>query len=161
MSKIKIADLRVLTPRRQEFSTPLFLWEVKRPNDWKPLCSPEFAGPGVTREFKLMFKGALRTAWARGQAFDSRNINQRVTDQIDWAGSPPVTIFGDVIVEMPTKHWPYTLIGNDSSHARDVLAQVGREGVAVLSTRYMGGQTACLLAAKTEKDLAIAKLAAG
>jgi hypothetical protein len=161
MRRITIADLRVLTPSGQVISTPLFRREVKHLPQWQHLCSPEFGEEGVTGTFQFMFKGALRTGWARGRPFDTRTVNQRAIDQAVWVGLPPATIFGDIIFAMPNRIWPCAYISNDSTHARDVLEQVGMEGVAVLSTRFTGGHTGCLLAAKTAKILAIAKLAAG
>lgn len=161
MRRITIADLRVASPCGAVLSRPVFDFEVKRSGQCcLQLCSSDFSAVGQVGAFRAWFKGAARTVWAQGRAFDTRAINSRAMEFVDWQGQPAATLFGDVVIQMPKKHWDYVWIGTPSDYARQALQDVGMDDVAVLSTPYVRGGEGCFIAAARRNRLAMAKLAA-
>ena len=161
MSKMKIADIRVLSPCGTITPRPIFYHERKNTGTrFLSHCSSEFKVFSLVKEIQVQFRGGLRTAWSEGRPHDTRPLNQPALSMLNWNGVPKFAIHGDVAILMPNKLWPKRWIDCPSDDMRAALEAVGMNDVAVLPSRFLRNQSDCLIAAPTISKLTMAKLAA-
>mgnify|MGYP001308258424 CR=1 FL=1 len=161
MSKMKIVDIRIMSPCGAITSRPIFNFERTHTGiSFLSHCSSEFKVVSLVKEVQVQFRGGLRTAWSEGRPHDTRPLNQPALSMLNWRGEPKFAIHGDVAILMPNKLWPQLRINCTSDDMRAALEAVGMNDVAVLPSRFLRNQSDCLIAAPTISKLTMAKLAA-
>lgn len=161
MRRVTITDIRVISACGTASAKPVFDFEVKHRKDWRSLCSDEWVEGFDERVLPIHFKNGRRMAWVAGISFDERPVNNFAMARVDWTGLTPCILFGDVIVRMRNRLWPFTWVPLGSVQAREDLHAVDMDDVAVLSTGLIDCRSGCLIAAKDANRLAMAKLVVG